>query len=346
MLFTLGGTAFIKNIGVIKPFQEVSKNAIVGTFISNDTVSGKHIYDSLINGNESNTDFLFAIKMNSINSVAIYYTSNTLFDKNFIKGREFSQNDFDARSNTVIVSDNIEKKCVMKNGTRYFEYNGDYYEVIGVYSAVDNKKDKTLDCYFNYYAKNLDPVVYKDFVFDAGFNSVDIFNELINNTAELEDNNCEISFVKLDSIKGTEFEDTMTNFASMQIMLIITATLVLLNSVSVSINWLEWYKKEIAIRKLSGASKKDINLWIIRNMLVFILIAFFLGVIMSKIFLVISTCLPVAHSVQLMFGRNINLSGALIGFSFVAILCGSIIAITIRHYNHKSIKESLSCADY
>lgn len=346
MMFVLGGTAFVKNSGVIKPFKEVSTDSIVGGITANNEVENKHIFDAIVKSGRKSNEFIFAIKMNSINSIAIYYTSSKQFDKELIRGRAFTQQDFDKHADTVMISSDIEKKCIRIKDILYFEYAGDKYEVIGVYSSNDKEGDKHPDCYFNYYARSLDPTLYKNFVFDAGKESSTIWDNLTANINELKSKNIALEYVPLDSVEGTEFEDSMTNFAGMQGILIITAILVLLNAVSVSINWLAWYKKEIGIRRLHGASKGKISCWIIGNMLVYVAVSFTFGVILSTIFLIITEYLPVAESVQLMFGNNISLQGVIIGLGFILLLCGSIIAITINYYNRNTIKEILSWADY
>ena len=140
---------------------------------------------------------------------------------------------------------------------------------------------------------------------------------------------------------GKAMRPEKTNYTDMLGFLIVTAVLVLLNSFSACYYWLETRKKEIAIRKMAGARGRNIVAWLCREYVVILLLAFFTGVVLSELFLRIAIYPPVAHSVEMMFGAHISLSGALSGMILLALIGAAVIAATLKRFGRNTIASKL-----
>jgi hypothetical protein len=341
MLFTLGGMAYMKNSGVYKPFPYLSDHSFVGSILSSDEANAKTLFLEFIELEKiDGSDFTLAVPLYGMNGIVLYYSDKTMFPLEPIEGRIFTSADFQNHTDTVLVNEKIKENCKQENGKLWWSYGGNDFEVIGVYEAQDENGDKTLDFYINLTAKSLRDDLFQEFLFDTKKQNAEIFGRIIPALLEKYPNTS-IDFLPLSEIKGSKYDHFATNFQSMQFLLIITAVLVLLNSISVCINWLVWYRKEIAVRKLCGANHHQIQRWIIGRLASSVILSGVVGIVATHFFIVITKYLPVSESTQLMFGNKITLNGVFLGMGALFLLCGTIITIVIAWYNKSTISEGI-----
>jgi hypothetical protein len=338
MLFTLGGMAFAKNAGIYKPLPQLSDDAVVGAFRLPDGADGKEVFGSLIGaGGGSGRGFLLATELIMIDAVAVYFSGEDIFPLDIVWGRSFSEGDFQNHADAVIVSQETRDRCVARGGALYWDYGGDSYEVIGVYRADDSyvNPPKLFICLT---ARQLDPDVFRSFIFDAGGGSAEVLGSMFSQTVAGYPG-LEMECIPLADAEGSEYVHYASNFEGMQGMLLLLALLILLNSMSAFSNWVTWHRKEIAVRKLCGATERQIVRWVAGKMALFIAVAGLVGIACARIFMAAAAYLPVAASARAMFGSEFSPQGLAIGLCMLVLLCGGVVALSLVRHRKKEIVE-------
>jgi ABC-type antimicrobial peptide transport system permease subunit len=342
MLFTLGGTALAKNTALYKPFPEQSDNSIIGRYsYTDETIGSADFYSSLADiGEQDGERFMIASLINGINSVAVYYSDDSLFQIDLISGETFSRKDFRNHADTVLINENMVSQCERRNGALWWRYNGYDFEVKGIYKSTRKNGDQTKKCYFNLLSDHIGRGSFPIFTFDADGATVETMERLLAaHKAGFPD--LRIDYVSLyDAPEGGYIQQSV-NFKAMEAMLLITALLVFLNTISVCVNWIDWRKKEISVRRLCGASNQAIFRWAVRHMLLFTGISIIIGLLLSRLFLTVTTYLPVAESTQLMFGNNFTAAGIMFSIGFILVLSVMIVTMSLSHLNKRMLAENL-----
>jgi hypothetical protein len=340
MLFTLGGMAFVNNEGTYKPMPQLSDESLIGAIQPSATVNGKDVFLSIISeGDSKGIDFSLSTELVIIDAIALYYSSKNIFSINIVSGRIFSEDDFREHSNTVIVYQDIVNECEKRDDVLWWDYGGMKYEVIGVYQA-DDSYDNPPKCIINLTSNQLSPDVFREFIFDSGSDSEQLFKALVSSISD-EYPELEIDYIPLANAANSEYVHYATNFGPMQLMLIILTLLILLNSISIFSNWIMWHQKELAIRKLCGSSNRQLFIWIMSKMFFFIAFSNLIGIVCAKLFLDVAKHLPVAHSAYLMFGSKVSLIGVMIGVGLLFLLSGALTSIVLKRYMNKAIVENI-----
>lgn len=85
------------------------------------------------------------------NGAAIYLNDSSFSNLELTEGRHFLAEDKENKTNTVMISEALLTKCEIFNGKKSFHFDGEYYEVIGVY-----KEHHSIPKYYvNMFAENL-----------------------------------------------------------------------------------------------------------------------------------------------------------------------------------------------
>lgn len=120
---------------------------------------------------------------------------------------------------------------------------------------------------------------------------------------------------------------------------IIVAITILLNVFMATRTWLRGKKKEIAIKKMVGASQFQICTWLIISFMSLILISFALGIAIVYLILKIINIWEISPSMVMMFGSQLEWIGIIYAFFIVFIIGLSIISLTLRRYFQNEIIE-------
>jgi len=224
---------------------------------------------------------------------AVYLSGNTLFSPELIEGRNFKNTDFVEQTPTVLVSEDLSEKCVLKNGKEYFLHENHEYEVIGKYKIPPSRKyaaswDKSSALYFVNMAAsfetNLSTPLNGDYIVDAKEKSIEFLKDLTSLIKTINPDNINIDVGEAVLITNTQnIQQTIKNSMPFIIVFFLTAFLILLNISSITNYWIEGRKKEILIRMLSGGKPSTIRWMILRDYLLIATIGYGLGLLLAII---------------------------------------------------------------
>lgn len=340
MLLSLGSMAYTKHQNDYKAFPQLTAQYAVGALTSgNPETDNRRLLLEAVN--QSGGDHLLALRFDGIQGFAVYYTEKSCFPLKLKEGRLFSEEDFKQGKDVALVSESVRKECQFMDGRAYWDYGGSLFQVIGVYDDVDLYGDKSPDCFLNLCAKQLDPSIFDSFIYDAGHRTMEDLGAVKAFVEEKSQLNY-FQYAQVGSQAAEEFRTSATSFAPMFMMLVLTALLVVLNSVSAVQNWLLARRGEIAVRKLVGAANASIYLWIGKGLSVLMLLSFAMGAILSRLALAAGLALPTQESVRLMFGVRMQWGSLLYGFFAMVLLCGGTAAVTVWRFQKTEIARALT----
>jgi len=274
--------------------------------------------------NENSNSFIL-YKENIMNKGKALYFKNAEFKPNLINGRGFTESDFKNNTNTIMISSDVQDNVIKKNGKKYFAVENDLYEVIGVYQKSTNKINIDSNYYYNMLASNnLD----QNSNLLIGLYQLDGFDStlslLMNMTILLpieihENQTVNTFFEKLEKALSTQAINVFP------ILLIIV--MVLLNTSGITINWIEKRKKEIAIRRLCGATKFEIKKMLIKEYILLTSGCFIVGLSLAYIISKVS--------LWIFIGFDFSLLTIIMAFIFTLLigLASSLILITFYDKN-------------
>ena len=196
------------------------------------------------------------------------YSINNRFNPTIISGRTFSEEDFRSRTNTIIISKELENDCVEKEGKMFYNFDANYFEVIGVFKQSNNPINKDALAYYNLASGKLmsknpiyDNYIFGRFQMDAGSETEEVVS-LLNDYCTVE---------VLKSTTDNRFSERLQKTISAQgitlFPIILIIFLIILNSVSISSNWIENRKREIFVRRLVGATNQKISIMLLKDFL-------------------------------------------------------------------------------
>lgn len=341
MLFTLGSMAAAKKSNAGKPLPQLSDNYVVGGITYNQDIGEAFNKKAMLNAfqqNSQSTILLSPTGDGQHEGYALYYSGKTDTGLQIVEGKNFSKNDFLEGKDCILVNALLKDDCVKKKDKWYFDYNNKQLEVNGFFSGKDKYGNKLRDFYVCYTAQCLGKDLYTTYVYDSQGMPMDDFAD-IKQMIEDRYQGVVIEAVANDSTDAIEYIGQADNAAEMIRLWFLAAFFVILNSFSVCRNWIESKKVEIAIRRMVGAGRRQINAWIYKSFCSILLVSFLLGVLLSKAFLTFTRILPVYDSTLLMFGGQLNLEGIFGGAILLFAIGSLVIEITLRQTRRKELAE-------
>lgn len=266
--------------------------------------------------------YIFGVVLSGGYMRAVGDSENALSDFTLKSGKMFSNEDYKQHTNTVMIREDMELLCENKEGNMYYYYDGASYKVIGVYEDRNRESQTSAKCIFNIYASSLsDNTEWEVGFFDAGERSSALLDEsmIIHKLA--------LNYYAAKSEQNNYFASFGNNLGMMLLIYLGLAFMVLLNSFTAIQNWLEGKKHEIAVRRLVGASKGKVHLWLISNFMSFVIISMMIGMMFVKVFLLCINLWDISPTMVLMFGEKISLIGS--GYSFIILLLIGLVLICI-----------------
>lgn len=342
MMFTLGGMEFLKNREDQKLLPWMSSHYAMVSLTQNEENSPILDKEKLLGQLSMEKEEFLLMKQYAMTDVyGVYDPSGRLFHLNLIKGRMFTKEDFQKKANTAVISSLSKTDCVTRNGILWWKHQQKWYQVIGIYDGTDQGTDALTTCYINLNAKNLDGVILDGtYVYDTETGTEKNLKNVSKNIMKKYPG-AVIDYSMYKGYHNLQFANKGDNFNAMFLLLLATAFLVMMNSFSVCYNWISTKQKEIGVRRMVGAEKKSIYLWILKSFYILLGTSFFIGAGAVKIFLVTAGRLPVADSVRMMFGRHISFVSIFIGFVTVSVLGLVILLISLWQYHKKEIVGNL-----
>lgn len=230
----------------------------------------KNTYQISINQDEMETNFTNQDLLSWLNKQSANFT----FYKNI--PQEASRLSF---SNENIAIYNVKKgqayinvwnkdDQVIKNGKKYFYFDGREYEVIGY---IDNFTNVVANLISSLEATPKESIKGEYFL-DAGENSESLIQDLLN-TIQKTDNTIKFSYEK---VKQTWINNLLNQKYALFIFLG-TSAMLFVSGFTIVLSWVEKYKREMFVRRLSGAGETGLLLRVYSNMLVIRVIGILLG---------------------------------------------------------------------
>lgn len=223
---------------------------------------------------------------------AVYLSGNTSFKPQLAEGRNFTQEDFEMQTPTVLVSEDLSGKCILKNGKEYFLHENNEYQVIGKYKVRPSRKnagswDKSGALYFVNMAAsfdtNLNTPLNGDYIIDTKEKSIEFLKEFIS-LAEKINPDMDINVREAVLITNMQnIQQIIKKSIHFIIAFSLTAFLILLNISSITNYWTEGRKKELSIRMLSGGRSSTIRMMMLRDYLLVVTIGYGLGLLVAII---------------------------------------------------------------
>lgn len=333
VLFTLAGVSFAEQRKNARPADFLSDQFVVFEIYNAANFTEQDLL-RIMERNCGDGGFLCMKKYTAKEGCSIYFSPGMNCKIRVTEGRSFSRKDFDEGKNVAIVTGDRQ------NQPSHIFVSQKRYDVIG--SCSSQRAGQASDWFINMNAENLkNKRVYGYYFFDTDRQDCLGTAKKIAGAVKDACPTASVAAEKGMSRIGRGMRPEKTNYTNMLGFLIATAVLVLLNSFSACYYWLETRKKEIAIRKMAGARGRNIVAWLCREYVVILLLAFFTGVVLSELFLRIAVYLPVANSVELMFGTHISLPGTLSGMALLALIGAVVITATLKRFGRNAIASRL-----
>lgn len=246
-------------------------------------------FDSVISQlNEEKVDYLLYKDFSIAGCKGVYFSKNSRFNPEIVEGRNFDDTDFTQRSKTIIINESMISKCTEGNGKKYFYFENEKYEVIGVFRNNLNNYNFALvraaDCFINMTAladSQKSAFFMGTFYLDAGKHTPELYEKLENLIMEFEDYS-----IKKNPVgeSGLSILKSVLQFRWPIFCSLIIATLLLsLNIYSATTYWIEGRRKEISIRRLTGATIYKVKILFLRDYVLLTTAGYLAGLIFSII---------------------------------------------------------------
>ncbi|SFS03642.1 ABC transporter permease [Anaeromicropila populeti] len=292
---------------------------------TNDTNNKIKINELLDTIDELSAPF-YLMKVNEKQISGIYYTNNKEISLDLISGRNMNEKDFLEEKNVILISDELVGQCIEAEGKQYYIYDNKSFEVIGVYKKRKNKINKDSVAYYNLKsgAMLLSEEMEGNYYFDCeNWKEILYKNKELQNIIEINKYDEKEPFL---TILNRTISVQNTSFSA----LILVLLMVLLNLINVNIYWVDGRKKEIAVRRVVGATSFEIIKMLLFNYIGLISFSYLIGLLVAYI---------LSHVNMLIFsGFSFSFSTIFISY-FLSILLG-LITICIMLFN-KDARKSL-----
>jgi len=213
----------------------------------------------------------------------VYKTSGD-FIPNLVSGRGFTRDDFLGHTNVVLLSEHLLPNSTEINGTRYYLYQNQLYQVVGVYRKSNNKVNVDSNAYYNLNSENIinnSNFIEGSYVVDSG----DRTEELVNKINDF----CGVVVTQSANDYGlvANLQKAIGSQIASVLSILLIVAMVAMNSISIASSWINNRRQEIYIRRMSGASSAHINRLLIRDYLLIMtgsfVVAFGLAMVISNL---------------------------------------------------------------
>lgn len=264
------------------PTNYVSKNYSSFSMIPNSNKT-----NLLINSINKHSSHYFLLKNDDSNILGVYDHGESFHPK-MIRGKSLTKEDYENKSNVIIIDQSLVSDCIKKGSTSYYIYDSQSYKVIGVFETQHKVANHhNAHAYYNLVSKNIlsseqHNSINRTYFLEAGHYSASIMKKISNKGL------LDISQIT----SGRSIHDRLESVFLSQYNIVSCLLLILLmmffNSISMIMNWIESRKKEVSIRCYCGATKKQIYTLFIKQYMIIFHITFLLSalcILLSQPFL-------------------------------------------------------------
>ncbi|SES77307.1 ABC transporter permease [[Clostridium] polysaccharolyticum] len=319
MLFSLCSIAIVNNRHIEKILPILSEHYAVIQNSGNETIPLSKYRDAF---EDMEKGYTSGVLFSDGHNRALYSSDKTLEKLPMASGRIFEKSDYVTKADVVLIREDMKTLCESREGKQYYRYNGAEFRVVGIYKDRKHSDITSAKCIFNLWSKSLGQFTeWSAGFFDTGEDSLQVLGNL-KSFSKLE-----LEYYSVQSEKGDVFSDVVDNLKFMLMLYIGVAMLVFLNVFLATSNWLSGKQKEIAIRKMVGACKRQIYVWLTGSFLSLVILSVFIGALLVKLILVVINTWDISPSMVLMFGDSLSWSGIfvtlamILGIGLLIILC-------------------------
>lgn len=181
--------------------------------------------------------------------MSVFY--NQHFDINMLWGQIFDENQFKSNSMVAIIDKSIKKSCIKKGGTLYYKYHNDYLKVVGIFEKRNNTVNEDSLVYIP-----LTTAINNNYVLKNGTYYVEDFDLNKKNFGNILYENRKQNIVDL-------LQKTIQEQLASVLSLLLIMFMMLINLFGIINYWIIGRKKVIRAMNIVGATKKNINRFLI-----------------------------------------------------------------------------------
>ena len=326
ILFTLCGTAFARQHRLYKVIPGMTSEYVIFYTLDEEKMNLETCAELL---NKLEVYSVKGIKFQD--GCAVDFHTEKQSGITLKKGRFFNDNDYTNRTDVVMIREDMEDLCRIKNGKKMFQIQNKDYQVIGIYSKGDSNDERSNKYLVNLYAKSLCDLQYFSYGFyDAGSSSLSHFEK-----SELAQN-------KIEYIKATDEREELNRGVLSSVKAAITlysavGIILVINIFSAIYIWLSGKKKEIVLRKMVGAKHYQIYWNIIKKFMLLVIGTFIVGTLAADLLLHSLARWEFSPSMIVMFGTQIEWQGVFLSFAVVIVIGFIVINIVLKRYLKKEM---------
>jgi putative ABC transport system permease protein len=213
----------------------------------------------------------------------IYFNGDYKNQYNLLEGRFFNKTDFQSNKKIAVIGKGVLDKTHVKNGKRYILSGADEYEVIGVVGKknISTRYDILVIYNLNLELNNKDIIKYNNWTLDSlNLEEKKLQNMLCNINEEYKSVRILLKY-KEGQFNPLESALKNTDFLIYNYLLIIGC--VFFSLVRSIYFWLDNIRLEIGIKKLLGATDRDLLLDILQRYVIIFLISILIAIGIQKI---------------------------------------------------------------
>ena len=239
------------------------------------------------------------------------------------EGRSFTEEDRETKANVLLLREDNLPLCKRIDGKRYYSLRGTMYEVIGVYSDGERNDSRSNEYLVNLYAAGISKEEDWEYGFlDAPENVQKMFVSSLLKQG--------YTFAAGDQRKEYFNRNVQTSPQAALATYGVVAVIVFVNIFSAIAVWMRGRKKEIVIRKMVGAEKRQIFGWLVKDFMILEGISFTIGTAIAGGLLAVLAKYEFSPSWIVVFGKRLDPVAAgiavipvlVIGFAVISIKAG------------------------
>lgn len=267
-------------------------------------------------------------------SRAMYLGNSAKESIKISEGRFFAEEEVSRGDNVVLLSEKQKNLCREEEGEYYFAFRGKRFKAVGFFETSD-EGTVSASRIFNMTAEALNE--YSDWqygFFDCGESSVETLKK-----AEAIGSDTQI--YKYGTKEADVFNNVLSNIEFMLLLFFVVLFLVVINIFSALNTWIDGKRKELAIRKLSGATARDVSKNMCADYYIISSIAFLIGLCIFYIFMVTLKSLAFSESLLQMLGNKVFFKDVAIAFIGVTLIGCAVLPGYIRREIKSDILPSI-----
>lgn len=259
-------------------FQDgLSHNYCLFTVLQNNGTSQVTSIASLLKRIDDIEQEVTLLRYDGSNECGVYRNMGE-FEVVLQEGRSFSSEDFRSMRNVALVAEEQLPLCIERGNIRYISIQGNNYEVIGVFQRSTNSINSDAYVYYNLNSAFLRASMSSldgQFAIDAGTMTKKIFDSIS------QEFPLRLIFTGENMSFGHRLQIAIYSQPMAIFPFALIATMILLNSINTSFNWLDKRKQELSTRRICGATVNELFLLLIRDYFLLVTASYIAGLTAS-----------------------------------------------------------------